>query len=211
MKSALELDMKTIHQFSRILAGLALFTICGFLTASVMDRTAFELVKEGNKYVIEQSHDKVVRIRSEKSARGTIPSTWYVFYYESLKPLESGDSRIATGTEIKFSSGNLVSIRRNVRLLEDSSEPYSEIDPAMMTVDSDRALGIALREPVLESLSVASTDMTLEQGPDGYPVWKISIWAIKKNTKIDVKTGEIWVSCVDGKVCKITVNPARIG
>jgi hypothetical protein len=176
-----------------------------------MDRTAFELVKEGNKYVIEPSRDKVVQIRSEKSAQGTTPTTWFVVYYDSVKETEVKDFRFATGTEIKFSAGNLISIRRDVRLLDSPSEHYTEMDSSMLTVDSDRALSIALKEPVLESLSVKSTDMTLKQGPDGYPVWKISIWAIKKNTKIDVKTGEIWISCVDGKVCRITVDPARIG
>jgi hypothetical protein len=203
--------MKTIHLVTRFSLGFALLTACGLLTASVLDRTAFELAKEGNKYIVEQSRDKVVQIRSEKSSRNTTPAIWYVVYFDSVKAAGAGNFRFATGTELKFSAGNLVSIRRDVQLLEAPTDKYVEMDAAMLTVDSDRALGIALKEPVLESLKVMATDMTLEQGPEGYPVWKISIWANKKNTTVDVKAGEIWVSCIDGKVCKMTVNPGRVG
>ncbi|MGV3756069.1 MAG: hypothetical protein ACO1QS_11865 [Verrucomicrobiota bacterium] len=203
--------MKTTRQTLRFTLGFALIMACGLLTASVLDRTAFELVKEGNKYIVEQSRDKVIQIRSEKSSRKSMPTTWYVVYFDSVKAAGAGAFRFATGTELKFSAGNLVSIRRDVQLLEAPTDKYVGMDAAMLTVDSDRALEIALKEPVLESLKVMSTDMTLEQGPEGYPVWKISIWANKKDTTIDVKAGEIWVSCVDGKVCKITVNPGRVG
>jgi hypothetical protein len=203
--------MKTTFLTSRLILGLALVMACSLLTASVLDRTAFDLAKEGNKYVVEQSRDKVVQIRSEKSSRSVTPTTWYVLYYESLSAPDNGTTRIATGTELKFTSGNLVSVKRNVSLLSSSSDQYAEMDSSMMTVDSDRALEIALKEPVLTSLKVMSTDMTLSQGSEGYPVWKISIWAAKKDAKIDLKVGEIWVSSVDGKVTKINVNPGRVG
>jgi hypothetical protein len=120
--------MKTTLQFSRFTLGLALALTCGLLTASVLDRTALELAKEGNKYVIEQSKDKIVEIRSDKSSRSTTPTTWYVVYFESVTPIENGTSRFATGTELKFTSGNLVSVKRNVQLLSVGSDQYAELD-----------------------------------------------------------------------------------
>ncbi|HEY1172176.1 MAG TPA: hypothetical protein VGH19_12455 [Verrucomicrobiae bacterium] len=204
--------MKTTFQFSKIATlGLTLVMACGLLTASVLDRTALDLAKEGNKYVIEQSRDKIVQIRSDKSSRSTTPTTWYVVYFESLTPVENATSRFATGTELKFTAGNLVSVKRNVQLLGLTTEQYAEMDASQLKVDSDKALDIALREPILENLKVMGTDMTLTQGTEGFPIWKISIWAAKKDTKIDLKVGEIWVSSVDGKVSKINVNPGRVG
>ena len=45
--------------------------------------TAFDLVKEGNRYVGEQAKDKVVQIRSEKSIGGLDPAIWYVVYRDA--------------------------------------------------------------------------------------------------------------------------------
>lgn len=179
--------------------------------ASVMDRSAFELAKDGDKYIVESSRDKVIQIRSEKSIHGLTPNVWYVVYFDSMKETGVENYRFAYATELKFSSGNLVSIKRDKELLNSSSEQYTPMDMSSMTVDSTQALSIALKEPVLESLKVSGSDMTLEQGPEGYPVWKVSVWAIKNGTKIDVKVGEIWISSLDGKVCKLTVDPARVG
>jgi hypothetical protein len=182
---------------------------CGLLTASVQDRTALELAKEGNKYVIEQSQDKVVQIRSEKSTGGTTPSTWYIVYYENLSSLKGSDMKVTTGTELKFVGSTLQTVKRNVRLVDSESDSFAELDQQKLLVDSQSALSIALKQPILENLRVLATDMRLEQGTEGNPVWKVSIWAAKKDTKVDVKVGEIWLSSVDGKVCKINVDPAR--
>lgn len=203
--------MKTISKISGLKLALASIMACGILTASVMDRSAFDLIKEGNKYVIEQSRDKVVQIRSEKSKHGTTPTTWYVTYFDKVRDTDVKTYRVATGTELKFTAGNLVSVHRDLQLLETSDEHYAEMDMSMLTVDSNEALDVALKEPILTGLKVMSSDMVLEQGPEGYPVWKVSIWAARKDAKVDVKVGEIWVSSVDGKVCKMTINPGRVG
>ena len=54
------------------------FAICvlaaSALTASAKDVSAFDLAKEGNKYVGEQAKDKVVQIRSDKSIGTKQPS-----------------------------------------------------------------------------------------------------------------------------------------
>jgi hypothetical protein len=201
--------MKTLSQFHRLGFGLAIIMACGLLTASVQDKTALELAKEGNKYVIEQSQDKVVQIRSEKSTGGTTPNTWYITYFEGINTPKGTELKLATGTELKFVGSYLQTVKRNVRLLDSESDSYAELDPQKLLVDSESALSIALKQPILDNLHVLATDMRLEQNPEGSPVWKVSIWAAKKGTKVDVKVGEIWLSSVDGKVCKINVDPAR--
>ena len=40
------------------------------------DMTAYQLIKEGNRYVGEDAKDKVVQIRSEKSIGVLTPNIW---------------------------------------------------------------------------------------------------------------------------------------
>ncbi|HTL17277.1 MAG TPA: hypothetical protein VL793_08570, partial [Patescibacteria group bacterium] len=54
----------------------AVFT-AGFC-AYADEPTAFELIKEGNRYVGEQAKDRIVQIRSEKSVGTMTPNIWYV-------------------------------------------------------------------------------------------------------------------------------------
>ena len=69
--------------------------------------TAFELMKEGNRYVGEQSKDKVLEIRSDKSIGGLVPNIWYVTYYD---PDTSGKR-----AEVKFGAGQQLGVKRNWR------------------------------------------------------------------------------------------------
>lgn len=60
-----------------VISGFAL----GILGQSAAgDSTAFDLIKEGDKYVGEQARDRVVQIRSEKSVGGLTPTfcTWFI-------------------------------------------------------------------------------------------------------------------------------------
>src|SRR5262245_8518003 len=65
----------------RALWGIAMGAFLIGHSAPAAEMTAFELAKEGNRYVGEQSKDKVVQIRSEKSVASMIPDIWYVVYY----------------------------------------------------------------------------------------------------------------------------------
>jgi len=58
--------------------------------ACAKDMTAFEMAKEGNRYIGEQAKDKVVQIRSEKSIASLTPDIWYVVYYDSDATLKAG-------------------------------------------------------------------------------------------------------------------------
>ncbi|HZV35459.1 MAG TPA: hypothetical protein VFB72_12875, partial [Verrucomicrobiae bacterium] len=58
-----------------VLAGLSWPVSAGELTA-------FQLVKEGNRYVGEDVKNQVVEIRSEKSVGSLTPNIWYVTYFD---------------------------------------------------------------------------------------------------------------------------------
>ena len=66
------------------------------LFAADKDATAFDLMKEGNRYVGEQAKDRVVQVRSEKSMGSLSPKVWYVVFYDptaSMKAVESCSTR----------------------------------------------------------------------------------------------------------------------
>src|SRR5205807_4621945 len=89
----------------------ALCALCGFsLVALARDPTAFDLIKEGNRYVGEQSKDKIVQIRSEKSVGSLTPNIWYVVFYDPTATLKA--------VEVKFGAGKMLDVKRPLRLLE---------------------------------------------------------------------------------------------
>ena len=172
------------------------------LTASAKDLTAFDLAKEGNKYVGEQAKDKVVQIRSDKSIGTTTPNVWFVVYRDETATMKA--------VEVKFGAGKMMSVKRPLRLLEPITDKDGTLDEKKLKTDSDKALKIALKEPILENLKVTASEMKLERGPDSDPVWKISLWAAKLKGSKDVKIGEIWIDCDDAKVSKIDITPSRV-
>src|SRR6266567_9438105 len=110
-------------------------------TAGGSEMTAFELIKEGNRYVGEQSKDKVVQIRSEKSVGGLTPNIWYVVFYDTTATLKA--------VEVKFAAGKMQDVKRPLRLLEPVTGGDTPLDRAKLKVDSDEAVKTALKEPVL--------------------------------------------------------------
>ena len=55
--------------------------LCVFYRLGVAaELTAFELIKEANRYVGEDAKDKVVQIRSEKSVASLTPDIWWVVF-----------------------------------------------------------------------------------------------------------------------------------
>jgi hypothetical protein len=174
----------------------------GTLAAVAKDSTAFDLAKEGNKYVGEQAKDKVVQIRSDKSIGTTTPNVWFVVYRDETATMKA--------VEVKFGAGKMMSVKRPFRLLEPFTDKDNTLDSKKLKTDSDKALKIALKEPILENLKITASEMKLERGPDTEPVWKISLWAAKLKGSKDVKVGEIWLDCADGKVSKIDITPSRV-
>ena len=195
--------MKMIH----FLPGLP--QICACLLglapalAGAAEPTAFDLIKEGNRYIGEQSKDKVVQIRSEKSVGGLVPNIWYVVFYDSTASMKA--------TEVKFGAGRMLTVKRPFRLLEPITGADAPLDRAKLKVDSDKAIQIATKEPLLEKLTVTNTALKLERSREGLPVWKVRLWAAKlRNPAQSADLGEVVISAEDGKVLSADLHINRV-
>jgi sporulation protein YlmC with PRC-barrel domain len=166
--------------------------------------SAFSLIKEGNRYVGEQAKDKVVQIRSEKSVNGLMPSTWYVVFYDPTAALKA--------TEVKFLNGQMVDVKRPLRLLEATSNKKSEpLDRDKLKVDSGQALETAMKESVIKDRNVTASEMRLERGDGGIATWRIELWGAKADeSKGDISLGTVSLSAEDGKVLRSDLKANRI-
>ena len=165
--------------------------------------TAFELVKEGNKYVGEHAKDKVVQIRSEKSIGGLTPNIWFIVYYDHTATLKAA--------EVKFGAGRFLDLKRPLRLIEPITGGASPMDKDKLKVDSDKAIALAKKEPLLEKIELKATKLKLEKGDGGLPAWKVRLYAAKlsrPNQQVDI--GELHISAEDGKVLKNDLHINRI-
>jgi len=175
------------------------------------DISAFALIKEGNRHVGELAKDKVVQIRSERSVGGLQPNIWWVVYYDPTAKLKA--------TEVKFGAGKMLEVNRPMRLLEPVKGGDTPLDRDKLKIDSDQAIKIAAKEPLLEKLNIVSTKLTLEKvgqgvlgtGGVGEAMWKVKLWASKlRNPSKDVDIGEVWLSATDGKVLKNDLHIERV-
>ena len=157
--------------------------------------TALSLLKEGNRYVGEQAKDKLVQIRSERSVNGLKPNVWYVVFYDPTAALKA--------TEVKFVDGKMADVKRPLRLLEATSDRSESLDRSKIKLDSDQALETVLKEPALQAAKPTSSEMRLERGEAGAPIWRIQLWGAKADeTKDDANLGSVTLSAEDGKVIK---------
>ncbi len=164
--------------------------------------TAFNLIKEGNRYVGEQCKDKVVQIRSEKSVGSLQPMVWYVVYYDPTATFKA--------TEVKFGGGKMMEVKRPLRLLEAVGGGDPVLDRDKLKIDSDAALAIALKEPLLSPLTLRITQYWLEHGKEG-PVWKIRFWAAKALHPADnADVGDLYISAADGTIIKNDLHIDRV-
>lgn len=184
-----------------LVLGLALMS----QTATAKDATAFQLIKEGNRYVGEQSKDKVVQIRSEKSVGGLTPDIWYVVYHDPDASLKA--------VEVKFGAGEKMEVKRPLRLLEPITKSDEPLSKEKLKIDSDKAIDIARKQPLLEKLTLKASRLVLERrsSDDDTPVWKVRFWAAKvKDSSESVDLGEILISAEDGTVLKADLHPDRV-
>src|ERR1044071_1731308 len=138
--------MKTKMMNGRLLACLLLAAGLGGTAGVASELSAFELVKEGNRHLGEEAKGRVVQIRSEKSIGSLTPSIWYVVYYDP--------DATAKATEIKFAAGKKISVKRPARIIELGSSAHRELPKDRLKIDSDKALEIARKEPLLEKLTL---------------------------------------------------------
>ncbi len=184
----------------KTLAGLLLAALTW--SARAAEPTALELIKEGNRYVGEDSKDKVTQIRSEKSVAGLVPNTWFIVYYDP-------DARMKA-TEVKFGGGKKLDVVRPFRLLERATGAKA-MDRAKLKIDSDEALKIAEKESVLNKLKLTNSKLTLEKGDEGLPVWKVQLWAEKaREPSKTVDIGQMVISAEDGKILERGLHIERV-
>jgi hypothetical protein len=175
------------------------------------EATAFDLIKEGNRYVGEQAKDRIVQIKSEKSIGSLTPNIWTVVFYDPTASLKA--------TEVKFGAGKMLKVQRPFRLLEPVTGGDTPLDREKLKVDSDKAIKTALEEPLLQNLKITATQPRLEKigegvlgiSGTGQGVWKVKLWAAKlRDPSRDADIGEVWISALDGKVVKSDLRINRV-
>ena len=187
------------------------FSVLGMMVFSpaafASELTAFQLIKEGNRHLGEEARDRVVQIRSEKSVGSLTPNIWYVVYYDP--------DATAKAAEVKFGAGKKMSVKRPARLIELGSGAHRELNRDKMKVDSDKAIEIAKKEPLLNNLTLTNTQLWLERdlwsADKDLPVWKVRLWAakIRKPTE-SADIGDIYVAAEDGKVLRSDLHIDRL-
>ena len=198
--------MKTIlTRMQRTIGLLGVSLLASGVCASAKEMTAFELISEGNRYVGEQSKDRVVQVRSDKSIGSLTPAIWHVVYHDPDATLKA--------IEVKFGAGKKMDVSRPIRLLEPITKGDEPLTKEQLKVDSDKAIEIASREPLLEKLTLKATRLVLERrsAEDDQPVWKVRLWAAKlKNPNDTAEVGEVVISADDGRVLKSDLKPGKI-
>lgn len=186
-------------------------SIAAGLSANAADATAFDLIKEANRYVGEQAKDRVVQVRSEKSVGSLTPNIWWVVMYDPTASLKS--------VQVKFGAGKMLDVKRPLRLLEPVLGGDTPLDKEKLKVDSDAALKTALKEPLLKDLKLTATMLKLEKigegvlgiSGTGQGVWKVRLYAQKlRDPSKDADIGEIWISAFDGKEIKNDLHINRV-
>jgi hypothetical protein len=173
------------------------------IAAAGVEPTAFELAKEGNRYVGEQAKDRIVQIRSEKSIGSTIPSVWYVVYSDPTATFKA--------VQVEFGGGKMISVKRPLRVLESVRGNKAPLDLSKLKIDSDKAIKTALSEPLLERVTVRATSAKLERGDGDLAVWKIRVWAAKlRHPNDQADLGEVILSAADGTMIKNALRIKRV-
>lgn len=185
---------------------LHLATAAGWIAVSATrafatEATALQLIKEGNRFIGEQSRNKVLEVNSERSVGGLVPNIWHVAYFDP-------DTRFKV-VEVKFGAGAKLDVKRPMRVFERGAEERV-LDVAALKVDSDRAISLATADPLLEKLTLKATQLWLEKR-EAQPVWKVRLWAAKlaKPDKL-ADVGDVYISATDGKVVKTDLHINKV-
>jgi len=201
MKNAVNLTIRR--------TAVAVVTLTVALGVKGAELTAFELIREGNEYVGKEAQNKVIQIRSERSVGGLTPAIWFVAYYDPDATFKA--------TEVKIGAGKKLDVKRPARVWDRIDGTDAALDPKRMKVDSDRALQLALKQPLLEKLTIKATRLVLDragdagQGDKSLPAWRVELWAAKlANPNRMTGIGHIILSADDGKVLLTDLNINRV-
>jgi hypothetical protein len=169
-----------------------------WLRANAAEPTAFELIKAGNHFIGEPSQNKVLKIYSDKSLVGLMPSVWYVDYFDP-------DAR-GKIVEVKFGAGLKLDVKRPMKLFGGGGREADIFDLKTLKTDSDAALKIATSQELLKPLTLKNTQMWLARGDAGV-VWKVRIWAAKLNDpNATAEIGDVYISPKDGKIVRADLH-----
>jgi hypothetical protein len=194
--------MKELIKHFTGLRALAAAILISATTVLAEDPTAYALAKEADRHVGEDAKGKVVQIRSDKSIGTLTPNIWYVVLHDP--------DATAKATEIKFAAGKKISVKRPARILEFATRSELPLDKDKLKVDSDEALKVATKEPVLKNLKLTASQLTLEKWQN-MPVWKVRLWAEKlRDSRKDADIGELIVDAESGKVLKNDLRIERV-
>jgi len=194
-----------------MLGWVGLFVFGSGLAAGAEEMTAFKLVKEGNRYVGQDSKDRIVQIRSAKSIGGVTPNVWWIVYYDPDATLKA--------MEVKFVGGKKESVKRPLRLLEPVTGGDVELNKEKLKVDSDQAIKAASKEQALQNIKLTATELRLQRASEGLlgvvqngePVWIVKLWASKvPQLGRDTDIGEVFVDAADGKIVKTDLHLDRL-
>lgn len=164
--------------------------------------TAFDLVRRGDQFVGIQSKDQVVQIHSEKSVGGLAPNRWYIVYHDP--------DAMFKAVQVGFNSGAETAVTHPMRLMAMFKGGRKTLDPAGLRVDSDQAIRLATAQPLLASLKLTATQLSLDNGQNG-PEWHVAIWATRPNKpEEDVSLGSVSLSAKDGSVMNVDLRPANV-
>lgn len=181
-------------------AGIILLAGMGSTLAGE-EPTAFQLAKDGNRFVGEPSRDQVLEIYSDQSIASLTPTIWTVAYFDP-------DANFKV-VEVKFGSGLKLDVRRPWKLLG-AGKVANVIDLKKFSVDSDAAVKIATTQQVLKPFALKSTQLWLRPGDDGL-VWRVRLWAAKLGHPDDTEEiGDLFISPVDGKVMRADLHIDRL-
>ena len=173
------------------------------LFAGAAEKSAFELVKEGNRYVGEQSKNKIALLRSEKSIASPEPNVWSVVYYDPLARNKA--------VEVKFGAGQMMSVKRGAKFFDFMSGSPRPMDLEDLKVDSKEALQIAMEQPLLKTIKISASRLKLQALDTGEPVWFVSLWAPKlRDSTKDAEVAQTRINAKDGRVIETDIRLKRL-
>jgi len=134
-----------------------------------------------------------------------VPTNWSVFYFDPM-----ARQRLV---EVQFHGHEMIKVHEPGSafggLFASTPRP---LDNAKLSIDSDEAVRILLRQPEVDKLPARITELELTSGDRDEPVWKIVLWSVKRrDSTVSVRIGELLLAASDGRVISSTLKPARAG
>jgi hypothetical protein len=185
---------------SRLFSTLALLALAlggPGQSLSAAQMTAFALAREGDKVIPPQAKDRITQIHSEKSTGSLAPDVWHIDYFDPTAAFKT--------TEVTFVAGKVTEVTRPKHLF-DAVTGAKQLDWKKLKINSDRALAIALKEPLLKKLHLRATQFWLERTVIG-STWKIRFWAARLGEpEQTVQIGDLYLSSKTGEILKTDLH-----